>query len=154
MEGVLVDTDVFSYLTKEKHPLADVYRQHIKNKTVALSFVTVGELLTWGKKRNWSAKKIANLEQRLRACVIVPFDYELCKVYAQLGTLKTSEGTDRTIAANDRWIAACALRHQIPLVSNNRKHFEEIPGLVLISEAPLLRAPAPQGLPLPPPSNP
>ena len=65
MNAVLVDTDVFSYLIKDKHPLADVYRAHIKNKTVALSFVTVGELLAWSKKRAWSRKKIAALDQRL-----------------------------------------------------------------------------------------
>jgi hypothetical protein len=28
------------------------------------------------------------------------------------------------------------VRHSVPLVSNNRTHFEHVPGLVLISEAP------------------
>ena len=33
-------------------------------------------------------------------------------------------------------IAALAVRHSVPLVSNNRTHFQRVPGLVLISEAP------------------
>ena len=40
------------------------------------------------------------------------------------------------IADNDLWIAAFALRHSIPLVSNNRRHFQRVPGLTLICEAP------------------
>jgi hypothetical protein len=64
--------------------------------------------------------------------------------------LKTADGSDRTIAANDKWIAACALRHAIPLVSNNRKHFENIPGLTLISETPKVKLPVDQPLPLKP----
>jgi predicted nucleic acid-binding protein len=40
------------------------------------------------------------------------------------------------LADNDLWIAALAVRHSVPLVSNNRTHFQRVPGLVLISEAP------------------
>jgi hypothetical protein len=47
------------------------------------------------------------------------------------------------VAANDLWIASCAIRHAIPLISNNRKHFEKIPGLTLISETPAKTAPVP-----------
>ena len=32
------------------------------------------------------------------------------------------------------WIAACALRHSIPLVTHNSKDFVGIPGLKVISE--------------------
>jgi predicted nucleic acid-binding protein len=47
---------------------------------------------------------------------------------------KTLEGTDRTIAPNDRWIAACALHHRLPLVTNNARHFGGITGLSVITE--------------------
>ena len=40
----------------------------------------------------------------------------------------------RPIDPNDAWIAACALRHQVPLVSHNAKHFREIASLNLITE--------------------
>jgi hypothetical protein len=43
------------------------------------------------------------------------------------------------VADNDLWIAACAVRHSIPLVSNNQAHFEGIPGLILITEAPAIK---------------
>ena len=39
------------------------------------------------------------------------------------------------INAGDAWIAATALRHDLPLVTHNRSDFEHIPGLAVISEA-------------------
>jgi hypothetical protein len=47
------------------------------------------------------------------------------------------------VATNDLWIASSAIRHGIPLISNNRKHFEKIPTLILISETPAKTTPVP-----------
>lgn len=132
MDAVLLDTDVFSYLSKEGDTRAELYRPHVKGKTIALSFITVGELYVWTVKRKWSPKRIVVLEQRLKAAVIVPYDLELCKVY---GGVKAGLPTGRTIPANDLWIAVCAIRHSIPLITHNAKDFEGIPGLVVISES-------------------
>ena len=113
---------------------AALYRPHLQGKVLALSFITVGELLFWAEKRKWGARKIADLYMRLRSTVIVPYDLALCETYGKLKA-KLQE-TGRVVADNDLWISSCAIRHSIPLVSNNRAHFEGIPDLVLISEAP------------------
>ena len=147
MDAVLLDTDVFSYLLKDD-ARADPYRQHVRNRTVAVSFVTVGELLAGAEKKGWGPVKRQQLEMKLRAVVIVPFDLEICRVYGRLSCMKTETGGDRTIAVNDRWIAACAIRHNLRLISNNRRHFEGIPDLTLISEAPVPKKPADRPLPL------
>ena len=49
MEAVLLDTDVFSYLLKDDLR-AEFYRKHIQGKTVAVTFITVGELYHLGRK--------------------------------------------------------------------------------------------------------
>ncbi len=139
MDAVLLDTDVFSFLMKND-TRGVAYRSHIKNKTVAISFVTVGELYHWAEKRNWSEKNRQSLEDRIKAVVVVPYDAELCRVY---GRLRASLPTGITVAANDLWISACSLRHNIPLLTNNRKHFERIPHLNFISESPSKIEPAP-----------
>lgn len=41
----------------------------------------------------------------------------------------------RPVAPSDAWIAAVALRHGLPLVTHNRRHFEQLAGLTLISES-------------------
>jgi predicted nucleic acid-binding protein len=138
MDAVLLDTDVFSFLIRQSDTHAELYRPHVRGKTIALSFVTVGELYVWTTKKHWTPERIAVLEQRIRAAVIVPYDLELCKEYSRV---KTSLPAGKTVAANDLWIATCAIRHSIPLITHNRKHFEGIPRLELISE---LAPPPPQ----------
>jgi predicted nucleic acid-binding protein len=134
MDAVLLDTDVFSYLMKPNDSRAALYRPHIKDKTVAVSFVTVGELYYGAQKRQWSHKSIQSLEDRLKAVVIVPYDAELCRVYART---RAAIATGFTVAPNDLWIASCAIRHGVPLITNNRRHFERIPRLTIISENPV-----------------
>ena len=119
-----------------------------------MSFVTVGELLYGAYKKNWGADKFAALQARLRSVVIVPYDIEVCRVCGDLKARLQKIG--RTVACNDLWIASCAVRHSIPLVSNNRAHFEHIPELVLISEQPVVSQILSQGelkYPTPSPSS-
>ena len=141
MDAVLLDTDVFSYLMKPRDTRAEVYQPHVKGKTVAISFITVGELYFGAEKRKWSGKTLRNLEERLKAVVIVPYDIELCRTY---GKVRVSLPAGLVVAPNDLWIAACAIRHSIKLVTNNRKHFERIPNLILISETPSKIVPVPK----------
>lgn len=147
-EFVLLDTDVFSYLMKPADTRGPIYRPHVTGKTACVSFVTVGELLFGACKAKWPAARVADLKERLRAVVIVPYDLQLCEIYGELKAKLQESG--RVVAPNDLWIAACAVRHSITLISNNRAHFENIPGLVLISEAPVIKEIESQGvLPLP-----
>lgn len=140
MDAVLLDTDVFSYLMRPKDTRGDAYRPHVKGKTVAVSFVTVGELYYGAEKRKWSGRTLSHLQEKLKAVVVVPYDEELCRTYARV---RASLPPGVVVAANDLWIASSAIRHSIPLITNNRKHFERIPGLTLISESPSRTAPVP-----------
>lgn len=131
VEAVLVDTDVYSYLMNGKG-YAVLYRPHVEGKLIAVSFVTVGELYFGAYRRGWKAERLADLKDRLRSVTIVPYDEMLCLTYARIKTEMQSKGD--VIGANDLWIASSAVRHSIPLLSNNEKHFKLVPGLVLISE--------------------
>ena len=136
MDEVLLDTNVFSYLLRRGDPRAVLYRPHIQGRTVAVSFVTVGELYYWAERRKWGPEKIRFLEERVRAATVVPYDLDICRAYAKLKSgLKTPSGSHRLIGDNDLWIAACAVRHGMPLITHNRRHFEGMPGLNIFSEA-------------------
>jgi predicted nucleic acid-binding protein len=138
----MVDTDVYSFLTTSKNgSLRALYTPHLQSYGVALSFITVGEqyagILKKIKKGEWPESRIQQLEDRLKLLVIVPYDHQVCRIYANLKTsLRTPTGTDRVIPTNDLWIAACAMSHSLTLVTHNRKHFSNIPGLDIICEAP------------------
>lgn len=137
-DKVLLDTDVYSYLMKAGDKRGDPYRRQVEGNLVAVSFVTVGELLFGEIRKKWGPNRLEDLKQRLRTVVIVPYDYEICTTYARLKANLESRGKSVTANDNDLWIAACAVRHSIPLLSNNRRHFQAISELLLISEAPLI----------------
>jgi predicted nucleic acid-binding protein len=72
--AVVLDTDVYSYLLRTADKRGELYRPHVQGKTIAVAFVTVGELYYGAQKRGWGKRKLALLEQRLRATVIIPYD--------------------------------------------------------------------------------
>lgn len=89
--------------------------------------------LLWRRKKKWGSKTLSGFLERLKAVIVVPSDDEVCREYGRLKARLQKAGI--VVADNDLWIAACALRHSVPLISNNRKHFEKISGLQLISLA-------------------
>jgi tRNA(fMet)-specific endonuclease VapC len=137
MYEVLLDTNVFSYLLRRNDTRAKLYRPYVQNKTLVVSFITVGELYYWAELRKWGQARLQLFEERIAAAIIVRYDLEICKTYARIkSSLKTASGSHRLVGDNDLWIAACAVRHAIPLITHNRRHFEGIPGLIILSEAP------------------
>lgn len=131
---ILLDTDVFPYLMEPDDPRGRPYLRHVEGRATALSFITVGELLFGAFWRGWGERRVAELKRRLDGAFILPLDHETSLAYGRLKSGLRKHG--RVLADNDLWIAALAVRHSVPLVSNNRAHFERVPGLVLISEAP------------------
>ena len=131
-ETLLLDTDVASFLFKNS-PRAKPLRPVLKGKRLALAFVSIAELFKWTVKRGWSPSKVEQLEKSLRRYVIVPYDRDLAWAWARL--VAACEATGRPIATSDAWIAATALRHDVPLLTNNLKHFgaaESLCGLKLL----------------------
>jgi predicted nucleic acid-binding protein len=80
--------------------------------------------------RQWGARRTAELHQALSRYSVLPFDDELAWKWAEVMTIPGVP-----IAHGDAWIASTAIRHGMPLVTHNRKHFEKIPRLTIISEA-------------------
>lgn len=145
MATMMVDTDVYSYVTSNNPVRKAPYLSHLQGHTIALSFITVGEQYAGYLRKiargDWPNSRLQRLEPLLQLVVVVPYDLEICKVFGALRTLKNPDGSDRTIKTNDLWIAACAKRHSLTLVTNNRRDFEDIPGLNIICEAPGARSP-------------
>lgn len=132
MSNVLVDTNVVSYAFKRdsRHIL---YRSHLANNFLAISFMTLAELDAWADIHNWGLRKREELAAFLSNYIVVESDRELCRAFGSIRQQATRQG--RFIETSDAWIAATALLYQIPLVSHNRKHFDWIKGLQLISES-------------------
>jgi tRNA(fMet)-specific endonuclease VapC len=120
-ESLLLDTDVASYLFK-KSPRGKRFRPMITGKRLALAFVSVAELFKWTLKRQWGSGKTAQLEVALQRYLIIPYDRDLAWAWARVVAACERAGTP--IAPSDAWVAATALRHELPLATNNLKHYE------------------------------
>lgn len=128
---MLVDTDIVSFFCKND-TRASAYERHLSGQTLYISFITVSELYRWHFEKNWGEKKRQELTQYMKNYTVLPYDDALAWTWAEL-VGKTCRS--RPIALHDSWIAATALRHKLPLVTHNRKHFENIPALTVISES-------------------
>ena len=130
--AVVVDTDVVSYLFKGDSR-AEAYRPHLTGSLLVVSFMTVAELDRWALERDWGETRRKRMEQHLRSFIVHPFDRSVC--------LRWAEATDgarrwgRPIGVADAWIAATALQHGLPLVTNNAGHYAGVENLTVISEA-------------------
>ena len=122
MSGSLIlDTDVASYPFKNS-PRTKPFRPLRKGKRPALAFVSIAELFKWTLKRGWGPEKVEQLEAALRRYVVIPYDRDLAWAWARV--VAVCEDAGRPIAPSDAWIAATALRHDVPLLTNNLKHYE------------------------------
>jgi len=131
MDKLLVDTNIVSYLMK-RHSIGELYLPHLKDKVLCLSFVTIGELYLGAEKDNWGEKRKNELEEKLKNYVVLPYDKIVAEFYAKAVIGVRAKGFE--ISFPDAWIAATALAFQLPLVTHNRKHFKNVPGLKVITE--------------------
>lgn len=130
MDSILLDTNIVSYLEKNDSRV-ESYRRHLEGKRHVICFMTVAELYRWTLQYRWGESRVTRLRQRLDGYLVVPFDDALAWEWASVSAVQ-----GRPVSVADAWIAAAARRFNLPIVTHNRKHFENIPGLVVISEAP------------------
>lgn len=114
--------------------LLERYGSHLRGVSVVLSFTTVSELRYGSLKGNFGAARVARMEEWFRnvASVVMP-DNDLVNTCANLRheCQRRALALHEKIHESDRWIAATALRHNLPLISDD-KVFRETPGLHLI----------------------
>ena len=127
--AVLVDTDVFSYIFK-RDTRGDLYAKHLHGSHLHLAFSTVAELYRWAVRYGWGQVRVDDLRAAIGLYTILGWDEAVAWQWAHVMSIK-----GRPVGPADAWVAAVALRHGMPLVTHNRKHFDGVPGLTVISEA-------------------
>lgn len=130
--AVVVDTDVVSFIFKED-TRAELYRPHLTQVPKFISFMTFAELRRWRLQNNWGNRKNAKFEEFLSDFGVIHSDELLCEFWAEIRRDAYKFGNPIDIA--DAWVASVALYFDIPLVTNNRRHFQNVKNLKIISEA-------------------
>ena len=130
MERSLLDTDTFSEVLKGRHaPLcqkAEAYLSVFGQFTLSVTSVT--ELIDGFRRKGRDAeieRLLTKLETEAHEILIV--DLEAAKFAGNIfGDLHRA---GKPIGRSDPFIAAIALREEIPLVTGNLEHFERIAAL-------------------------
>lgn len=130
MTPILLDTDVFSFVFKQDTRAA-LYLPHLDGAQPCLSFQSVGELRCWALARRWGEGRRQNLDASMARCVVLPYDDELSRRWAEITAHRRQIG--RPIECGDAWIAATALRHEIALLTHNAADYDDVPALTVIS---------------------
>jgi tRNA(fMet)-specific endonuclease VapC len=124
----LLDTDTVIYFLKG-HPAVRVNLERHVHDPVKISVITFMELYYGAFKSQQPVGNLAKIKTLEQATVIVPVGMETAELF---GTLKAQlESRGERLDDFDLILAACALAHNLTLVSNNTGHFKRIADLKL-----------------------
>ncbi len=125
----MLDTDICSYIIKERPFQVFEYFQKLEMEQLCISVVTYAELL-YGVEHS-SSKRINRkiIEEFVKHLTIVPWDEAAAEHYARIRAYLQANG--KIIGAMDMMIAAHARSQNMTLVTNNDKHFSRVPKLIV-----------------------
>lgn len=124
----LLDTNIVIYVIKRR-PLAILEVFNRRHGHMAVSAVTVAELIHGAEKSAYPARNLGVVEDFLSRLAALPYTIEAAYHY---GSIRAAlEQTGQPIGVNDLHIAAHARSHGLTLVSNNLREFARVPGLMV-----------------------
>ena len=125
----LLDTNICVYLIKKK-PENVLRKLHLNmNEGVAISAITLAELIHGVEASVYPEKNAIALNQFLSIVDILPFDDEAAAEYGKICAALRRQGTP--IGAMDMLLAAHAKTKGLIIVTNNVREFERVDGLGL-----------------------
>jgi hypothetical protein len=134
-DAVVVDTNVFSAPLRSSSPLTTIYQRHLIGQRLVIATQTVAELRFGALRAGWGERRLAQLARLGGVALVLPPDNETAWTYARLRVEceRVGHPLHQAAHASDLWIAATAIRHELPLVANDRI-FVGVPRLDLRTE--------------------
>ena len=126
----LVDTDwIILHFRGERRVARRI--EDLTSEGIGLSVVSMGELYEGVYRASDPPGSESALRVILSDVDIVPIDDEVCRIFGQQrGRLRANNAL---ISDSDLWIGATAMRHNLTLLTNNRRDFERMRGLSIVS---------------------
>ena len=126
----LLDTDTIIYNLKGHDAVTKNLQQHIEDP-IKISIVTLMELYFGAYKSEKVAVNLAKVRTIENSFEVIAAEKGSAGIYGMLKVALERSGTP--LDDFDLIIAACALAHNLILVTNNIKHFTRVEGLKLTS---------------------
>jgi predicted nucleic acid-binding protein len=131
MSSLLLDTNIVSY-QHNQHSFWMAYEQLLQGQVLCVAAQTLAEMRFGALRLNWGQERTARLERLLASYTVIFPDDTICTEWAKIRSEAERKG--RPMEPNDIWIAATAQALDMPLVTHNRRHFDFLGGIKLISE--------------------
>lgn len=125
----MLDTNICIYLIKQQPREVIEKFQGIALGEIAISTVTVAEMMYGVRKSQYKEKNKAALQAFLAPLEMVAFDFAAAQQYGVVRAYLEKIG--KPIGAYDLMIAAHALSLGVVLVTNNEQEFQRIPDLIV-----------------------
>src|SRR5579863_5633900 len=120
---MLADTDVLIDYLAGTQPIVDNVREYAESDTLQTTAVTCFELLNGAR----DGKRGDRVRALIAAIPVVPLTREAATRAATVRQRLSRSGL--SIGMADSLIAGIALANNLPLLTRNRKHFENVEGL-------------------------
>ena len=129
---VVVDTNVFTAPLRKGRPLEGLYAKHTVGRQIAVAPQTVAEARYGALIAGWGPRRLGELERLTGGVRLLPVDEETIEQAAQLRNdcRLIGHALHQRLHNADLWIAAAAIRWNIPLVAHDAV-FVGCPGLDL-----------------------
>jgi tRNA(fMet)-specific endonuclease VapC len=127
MTGFMLDTDISNYIIKRR-PATLVERFEKHAESLSVSVMTAAEL-GFGAAKAARPKLAELVEAYLERLAILDWTNEVTAHYARIRS--ELERSGKPIGNMDLLIASHAVSQRMVLVTNNLKHFANVPGLTV-----------------------
>jgi predicted nucleic acid-binding protein len=126
----LVDTD---WIIDHLNGVAAVTERltELRAAGLTMSIISLAELYEGVHYSRDPARSEASLQRFLTGLSILSIDDEICRIFGRERGRLRQQG--RTIGDFDLLIAATCLRHQLQICTNNRRHFEAVENLPIVT---------------------
>lgn len=122
----LIDTDTIIFALRSDHGVLEKFEAN-KNIPISISMITYAELIFGAKRSQNEQKNMIKVNHIRDIYTIEELNEGVMEVFADIKAKMFDKGI--RIEDMDLLIAATAIYNELTLVTNNIKHFENIPNL-------------------------
>jgi tRNA(fMet)-specific endonuclease VapC len=125
----LLDTNICIYIMNQR-PIEVIHKfKQFNLGDIGVSTITVSELYYGAVKSRNAKLNLQRIEEFLTPLEILPYDQDATALYGEIRSDLEQKGN--IVGPLDMLIAAHALSHDIPLVTNNEREFKRIDRLMV-----------------------
>ena len=124
----MLDTNICIYVIKNRPANLRDRFEDVRDE-LCISAITLAELFVGAEKTDRGTENMRSVERFASRLVVLPFDAAAAAHFGQLRRYLKQRG--RQISVQDTLIGAHARSKGLTLVTNNRRDFDSMPGLIV-----------------------